>query len=74
MVRGFWTMTAAGLVVAVIALSMRMNFEFGYGLGTSAATAQIFALLSVAFDGLNCTLISNGPPLSAPSWLASRKR
>ena len=69
MVRGFWTVTAAGLVVAVTALSMRMNFEFGYGLGTSAATAQIFALLSVAFDGLKALL----PLFAAWQWRDGRK-
>jgi len=68
-VRGLWTVTAAGLVVAVTALSMRMNFEFGYGLGTSAATAQIFALLSVAFDGLKALL----PLFAAWQWRDGRK-
>jgi hypothetical protein len=68
-VRGFWTAMAAGLVVAVIALSMRMNFEFGYGLGTSAATAQIFALLSVAFDGLKALF----PLIVAWQWRDGRK-
>jgi hypothetical protein len=68
-VRGLWTVTAAGLVVAVIALSMRMNFEFGYGLGTSAATAQTFALLSVAFDGLKALL----PLFAAWQWRDGRK-
>jgi hypothetical protein len=68
-VRGFWTVAAAGLVVAVTALSMRMNFEFGYGLGTSAATAQIFALLSVAFDGLKALL----PLFAAWQWRDGRK-
>jgi hypothetical protein len=68
-VRGFWTVTAAALVVAVTALSMRMNFEFGYVLGTSAATAQIFALLSVAFDGLKALL----PLFVAWQWRDGRK-
>src|SRR5688572_14307085 len=58
MVRGFWTVTAAGLVIAVTALSMCMNFEFGYGLGTSEGTGLMLGGLSVAFDGLKAL-----PPL-----------
>jgi hypothetical protein len=68
-VRGFWTVMAAGLVLAVTGLSMRMNFEFGYGLGTSAATAHIFALRSVAFDGLKGLL----PLFTAWQWRDGRK-
>jgi hypothetical protein len=68
-VRGFWTVMAAGLVLGVSALSMRMNFEFGYGLGTSAATGQIFGLLSVAFDGLKGLL----PLFAAWQWRDGRK-
>jgi hypothetical protein len=56
MVRGFWTVTAAGLVLAVTALSMCMNFEFGYGLGTSEGTGLMLGGLSVAFDGLKALL------------------
>lgn len=56
MVRGFWTVTAAGLVIAVTALSMCMNFEFGYGLGTSEGTGLMLGGLSVAFDGLKALL------------------
>ena len=56
MLRGFWTIMGAGLVLAVTALSMRMNFEFGYSLGTSEGTGRIFGLLSVAFDGLKALL------------------
>jgi hypothetical protein len=56
MVRGFWTVTAAGLVLAVIGLSMWMNFEFGYGLGTSEGTGRMLGALSVAFDGLKALL------------------
>jgi hypothetical protein len=56
MVRGFWTVTAAGLVLAVTALSMCMNFEFGHGLGTSEGTGLMLGGLSVAFDGLKALL------------------
>ena len=56
MVRGFWTGTAAGLVLAVTGLSMCMNFAFGYGLGTSEGTGQMLGALSVAFDGLKALL------------------
>jgi hypothetical protein len=56
MVRGFWTVTAAGLVLAVTALSMCINFEFGYGLGTSEGTGLMLGGLSVAFDGLKALL------------------
>ena len=56
MVRGFWTVTAAALVIAVTALSMCMNFEFGYGLGTSEGTGLMLGGLSVAFDGLKALL------------------
>jgi hypothetical protein len=56
MVRGFWTVTAAGLVLAVTALSMCMNFEFGYGLGTSEGMGLMLGGLSVAFDGLKALL------------------
>ena len=56
MVRGFWTVMAAGLVLAVTALSMCMNFEFGYGLGTSEGTGLMLGGLSVAFDGLKALL------------------
>jgi hypothetical protein len=56
MVRGFWTVTAAGLVLAVTALSMCMNFEFGHGLGTSEGTGLMLGGLSVGFDGLKALL------------------
>jgi hypothetical protein len=56
MVRGFWTVTAAGLVLTVTGLSMCMNFEFGYGLGTSEGTGLMLGSLSVAFDGLKALL------------------
>lgn len=69
MVRGFWTAVAAGLVLAVTALSMRMNYEFGHGLGTSAANAAIFGWLSVAFDGLKALL----PLFAAWQWQAGHK-
>ena len=69
MVRGFWTMVAAGLVLAVTALSMRMNFEFGHGLGTSEATAAIFGWLSAAFDGLKALL----PLFAAWQWRDGHK-
>jgi hypothetical protein len=68
-VRGFWTLMGAGLVLAVTALSMRMNFAFGHGLGTSEGTAQIFGLLSVAFDGLKALL----PLFAAWQWRDGRK-
>jgi hypothetical protein len=69
MVRGFWTVTAAGLVLAVTALSMRMNFEFGYGLGTSEGTGLMLGGLSVAFDGLKALL----PLFIAWQWRDGRK-
>ena len=69
MVRGFWTVMAAGLVLAVTALSMRMNFEFGYSLGTSEDTGRIFGLLSVAFDGVKALL----PLFVAWQWRDGRK-
>ena len=69
MVRGFWTVLAVGLVLAVTALSMRMNFEFGYSLGTSEGTGRIFGLLSVAFDGLKALL----PLFVAWQWRDGRK-
>jgi hypothetical protein len=56
MVRGFWTVTATALVLAVTGLSMCMNFEFGYGLGTSEGTGLMLGGLSVAFDGLKALL------------------
>jgi hypothetical protein len=68
-VRGFWTVLGAGLVLAVTALSMRMNFEFGYSLGTSEGTGRIFGLLSVAFDGLKALL----PLFVAWQWRDGRK-
>jgi hypothetical protein len=46
-----------------------MNFEFGHGLGTSEGTAWIFALLSVAFDGLKALL----PLFAAWQWRDGRK-
>ena len=69
MVRGFWTLIAAGLVLAVVALSMCMNFAFGYGLGTSEATGLIYGSLSVAFDGLKALL----PLIGAWQWRDGRK-
>jgi hypothetical protein len=69
MVRGFWTVTAAGLVLAVTALSMCMNFEFGYGLGTSEGTGLMLGVLSVAFDGLKALL----PLFVAWQWRDGRK-
>jgi hypothetical protein len=68
-VRGFWTITGVGLVLAVTALSMRMNFEFGYSLGTSEGTGRIFGFLSVAFDGLKALL----PLFVAWQWRDGRK-
>jgi hypothetical protein len=69
MVRGFWTVLAAGLVVAVTGLSMCMNFEFGYGLGTSERTGLLLGALSVAFDGLKALL----PLFIAWQWRDGRK-
>ena len=69
MLRGFWTVAAAGLVLGVIALSMSMNFAFGYGLGTSEATGRILGILSVGFDGLKALL----PLFVAWQWRDGRK-
>jgi hypothetical protein len=68
MVRGFWTVMAAGLVLAVTVLSMCMNFKFGYGLGTSEGTRRMLGALSVAFDGPKALL----PLFIAWQWRDSR--